>query len=104
METKTSHLSFNVIWRAYNNVQQGHPKEVMRELGITYQHDTPQSMAEAWWFWNCENIPTPLPDFLSIIEIDPMTCIDFGLTQEDAERIRDYNKQDNLKESDMEKK
>lgn len=49
----------------------GHAIKVMADLGITYQHATPQSMAEQWWFWNCENAPNPLPAFLSVLDIDP---------------------------------
>lgn len=64
-----------------------HPQVVMQSLGITYQHATPQSMGDQWWFWNCENVPDPLPKFLSVLEIDPMACIGWGLSREDAEKI-----------------
>ncbi len=43
-----------------------HPQVVMKDLGITYQHSTPQSVADQWWFWNCENLPDPLPPYLSV--------------------------------------
>ena len=73
-----------------NRIGGMHPQEAMKELGITYQHATPQSMGEQWWFWNCENIPEDLPPFLSELKNDPMNCIGFGLDQETAESIRDY--------------
>jgi hypothetical protein len=63
----------------------------MKKLGITYQHSTPQSIGDQWWFWNCENIPDPLPKHLSILKEDPMKCIGWGLSEEDAKKIRDYN-------------
>ena len=66
-----------------------HPQKAMGELGITYQHATPQSIADCWWFWNCVNIPDSLPPFLTELEVDPMECVGFGLSQELAERIRD---------------
>jgi len=66
-----------------------HPQEVMKHLGITYQHATPQSMGDCWWFWNCENLPDELPEYLTVRERDPMECIGYGLSQEDAEKIRD---------------
>ena len=68
----------------------GHPQVVMQELGITYQHATPQSVGDQWWFWNCENVPDKLPEYLTVLDLDPMECIGFGLSKEDAEKIRDY--------------
>jgi hypothetical protein len=67
-----------------------HPQETMIRLGITYQHATPQSIGDQWWFWNCENVPDPLPDHFSILEADPMQVIGYGLSREAAEKIRDY--------------
>jgi len=69
----------------------GHPQKVMKKLGITYQDATPQSMGDQWWFWNCENVPDRLPEYLEPLGLDPMDCIGFGLSKEDAERIRDKN-------------
>lgn len=68
----------------------GHAQEVMRRLGITYQHSTPQSMGDCWWFWNCENIPDDLLECLKVLEVDPMEAIGWGLSQEMAEKIRDW--------------
>lgn len=68
-----------------------HPQNTMERFGITYQHATPQSMGEQWWFWNCENIPDPLPEHFSILDLDPIEQIGLGLSKEDAEKIRDYN-------------
>ena len=49
----------------------GHAQNIMRELGITYTHSTPQSLADQYWFWNCENVPTKLPSYLKQLEADP---------------------------------
>jgi hypothetical protein len=84
------HLRFDLLWAAYNNVKQEHAQKVLKELGITYQHATPQSMGDQWWFWNCENIPDPLPPFLDVADWNPMEMIGWGLSKEDAEKIRDY--------------
>jgi len=67
-----------------------HPQKAMRELGITYTNATPQSMGDQWWFWNCENLPEALPPFLTEIKSDPMKMVGFGLSQKEAESIRDY--------------
>jgi hypothetical protein len=69
-----------------------HPLKIMKNLGITYQHKTPQSMSAEWWFWNCENIPKKLPTFLREDFLDPMGCIGYGLSEEMARKIRDYKK------------
>jgi hypothetical protein len=68
-----------------------HAQKAMREMGISYQHSTPQSMGDQWWFWNCENLPDVLPLFLSALDLDPMTCVGWGLSQEKAESIRDFS-------------
>ena len=73
----------------------GHPQQVMRQLGITYQHATPQSMNDSWWFWNCENIPNPLPVYLSDLKIkDPHDYVGYGLLKEDADAISAYGTPD----------
>jgi len=66
-----------------------HAIVVMEDIGITYQHSTPQSMGDCWWFWNCENLPDNLPEYLTVADRDPMECIGYGLSQENAENIRD---------------
>ena len=76
-----------------------HAQVVMRELGIKYQHSTPQSMGNQWWFWNCENTPEELPSFLSELGLDPMEQIGFGLSKEDAEKIRDFSPENAQAES-----
>jgi hypothetical protein len=43
----------------------------MKDLGITYKVATPQSMADQWWFWGCENLPYPMPDYLTPLDVDP---------------------------------
>lgn len=82
-----SHLRYSLY-----SSPSGHPQVVMKNLGITYQYATPQSIIDEWWFWNCENIPDPLPIYLKLMDLNPMECIGWGLSKEDAEKIRDYKK------------
>ncbi len=63
----------------------------MKRLGITYQHATPQSMGDQWWFWNCENVPDVLPPNITELEIDPMLAVGHGLSMEMAKEICNYN-------------
>jgi len=63
-----------------------HAQTVMKELGITYQRATPQSMGDQWWFWNCE-YTCDLPHFIEVADLDPMKCIGFGLNEEMARTI-----------------
>lgn len=87
------HLKFDCLWALYNDIEQDHPQKVMCELGIKYQYSTPQSIADQWWFWNCENVPDKLPPFLRILDIkDPLEYVGFGLSKEEAESLRDYIK------------
>jgi hypothetical protein len=53
----------NLRYDMYSSPE-GHPQTVMKELKINYQMAIPQSIADQWWFLNCENIPDPLPKYL----------------------------------------
>lgn len=67
-----------------------HPQTVMNELGITYRYAIPQSIADQWWFFNCKNVPDPLPEHFSLIESDPLQLVGHGLSKEDAEDIKNH--------------
>lgn len=94
------HLRFDMLYSHYSKdvenmgdikrLGSAQPKKAMKELGITYQEATPQSMGDQWWFWNCQNLPEKLPPFLTDLGLDPMECIGFGLSKEMAEKIRDF--------------
>jgi len=88
----SKHLRFDLTYFVYNGIQSKHPQKMMEELGITYQHATPQSIGDQWWFWNCENIPKELPPFLKLLDLNPFEMIGFGLSTEDAEKIYNYKK------------
>jgi len=59
----------------------------VKELGITYQHATPQSVADCWQFWNCENIPNELPEYITEFKGNPIDYIGFGLSEETAKEL-----------------
>lgn len=48
-----------------------HPQLIMKELGITYKRAVIQSLGEQWWFFDCENIPDNLPDYLEVLKLSP---------------------------------
>ena len=64
-----------------------HPQKLMEKTGISYQHATPQSIGDQWWFWNCENVPDPLPKWLTPLNVDPLKAVGYGLSKEDADAI-----------------
>lgn len=68
-----------------------HAQQCMSDLGITYQKAVPQSLFDCWWFFNCENIPDSLPDWIENFDVDPMKCIGHGLSEEDAKSIVQNN-------------
>jgi hypothetical protein len=86
------HLRFDYRETGLGCNENRHAQKVMKELGITYQHATPQTIGDQWWFWNCENIPEKLPSFITVLELDPMDCIGWGLSKKKAESIRDYKR------------
>lgn len=83
------HLRFDMI-DAFNHGEIRHAQEVMKSLGITYQHATPQSIADQWWFWNCENLPENLPSFLEELRVNPLECVGFGLDEPIAKAILEF--------------
>lgn len=83
------HLIF-CMYKASQIGLKGHPQKVMRDLGITYQYSVSQSISDSWEFWNCENIPEEMPEALRVANWNPMERIGWGLSQEMAEKIRDY--------------
>lgn len=65
-----------------------HAQECMRDLSITYQKAVPQSLLDCWWFFNCENIPEELPEWVEYFDIDPSLCIGHGLSSDDVESLK----------------
>lgn len=64
-----------------------HAQEVLKELGVTYQHATPQSLYDSWWFWNCQNVPDKLPKYLTELTVKPHDAIGYGLDKQTADAI-----------------
>lgn len=81
------HLRYDLMTAGIDCNENRHAQVVMRELGITYQHATPQSIGDQWWFWNCKNVPQSLPKYLTVLQVKPEDAIGYGLSPEDAERI-----------------
>lgn len=75
------------LYSAYDAKERRHAQVVMRALGITYEHTTPQSVADQWWFWNCTNVPAVLPPYLSELLITPHQAIGHGMSKEMADRL-----------------
>lgn len=75
-----THLKYD-YHAAYEVCKNGHAQEVMRKLMIAYQHSTPQSIGDQYWFWNCKNVPVELPTYITVLKVDPMDCVGFGLTK-----------------------
>ena len=82
------HLKYCLMTANIDCNEMRHAQTVMKALGITYQHATPQSMGDQWWFWNCENVPEELPKYLIELTADPLKCVSWGLSQKDANEIK----------------
>ena len=83
------HLNYDMIG-AYDSGVKIHPQQDMKNLGITYQHATPQSIADSWWFWCCENIPDNLPSYITEGNWNPLECVGWGLDEKTAEKLATY--------------
>lgn len=80
------HLRFD-MYAATDSGESRHPQKVMLALGITYFDATPQSMGDQWWFWGCQGFPEVLPKYLEPLNLNPVECIGYGLSEEDAAKI-----------------
>lgn len=69
-----------------------HAQVVMKELGITYQHAVPQSIADCWNFFNCEGNIENLPEFLTEMKKGPQDYVGHGLSQEMADKLTQSSK------------
>ena len=78
-----------------------HPQNLMKSLGIEYILATPQSMGVQWWFWGCTNVPDPLPEYLTILDVDPLKAVGYGLSAKDANMIIDFMKEHGMKSGDF---
>jgi hypothetical protein len=67
---------------SYQAAPPGHAQTVMRSLGIAWTDSTPQTMGDQWWFWNCTNVPEPLPPYLTKLDANPT---DWGVNGGDAD-------------------
>lgn len=84
------HIKF-CMRSAYDLGQKEHPQKVLRNLGITYTHATPQSISDQWWFWNCQNLPEPLPKYLKDLNVeDPTTMVGWGISEKEAQEIKEF--------------
>lgn len=73
------HLRYDLMEAIIGCSENRHAQVVMKELGITYQHSTPQTVCDQWWFWNCKNLPKILPSYLTPLNLNPIDCIGYGL-------------------------
>lgn len=88
--SKLQHLRYDMI-----GAPPEHAQQVMRNLGITYVHATPQSIGDCWWFWGCSNVPDPMPEYLEPLQIDdPLSYVGWGLNKEAAQKIADAMEKD----------
>lgn len=61
------------MYGAFKSGIQVHPQLDMKNLGISYKCSVPQSIADCWWFFDCENIPKNLPDYISDLKLSDET-------------------------------
>lgn len=80
-------LLFSLISAQIDCNETRHAQVVMRELGITYQHAVPQSVADCWNFFNCDGNLDNLPPYLTEMKSGPQSYVGHGLSQETADKL-----------------
>lgn len=81
------------LYGATSAREKRHAQDVMESLGITYAHATPQSLFDQWWFWLPKNIPDELPDFITILKVNPRKHIGNGLSKKVAKSLLELDKE-----------
>lgn len=71
-----------------------HAQVWMKEQGIGYFYAVPQSMADQWWFYHPQNLPSTLPSFVSVEEVDPFRHVGWGLSEQGAKKISEFKVED----------
>jgi hypothetical protein len=85
-EGKPIHLRYCYMTASLDVGESRHAAEVMRSLGIKWQHSTPQTLGDQFWFWSCENIPESLPKQITIADWNPMEMIGWGYRKKMREK------------------
>ena len=71
-----------------------HPQDVMKKLGITYTVAVPQSIADMWQFWGCENVPENLHGFLKVADYgnprNKYSCLSKGRVDKIVAKYGEY--------------
>lgn len=74
-----------------------HAQLIMRDLGITYQLAVPQSMADCWWFFNCENVPESLPEYVYIRDFGDLgRLVGRGLSDKNVDALLEARNSEEL--------
>ena len=71
-----------------------HPQDVMKKLRITYTVAVPQSVADMWQFWGCENVPENLHGFLKVADYgnprNKYSCLSKGRVDKIVAKYGEY--------------
>jgi hypothetical protein len=85
---------FYLCVRANEDGETRHPQDVMSALGIKYVHATSHMIAESWKFYNCTNVPDPMPRFLVVNNQPLESMIGYGLSETDVKILKGEWKND----------
>jgi hypothetical protein len=76
------------LYGMYDAKDTRHAQVAMKDLGIKYLYAVPQSVADCWQFFCCENVPEVLPPFITEMNKMPYhERIGWGLSKEMADNI-----------------
>jgi hypothetical protein len=65
-----------------------HPIKQMRILGIKYDFCVPKSVGDCFWFFDCTNVPSKLPDYLRVMKNPIDEFIGHGLDEIEIARLK----------------
>ena len=90
------HLKYCLMTAGFDCSENRHAQVVMKELGITYKLAVPQSMADQWQFFCCENLPEELPKFLTEICKDNNFKNYSGISEDNLKMLKNSMKKEKV--------
>lgn len=78
----------NLAFSLHDAVNNEHPQQTMKRIGISYLKAVPQSVLDSWWFFGCSGNVAPLPSFLTVIDGDISRLVGHGLSESDVRLLK----------------
>lgn len=88
-----THIRIDLIGAHYAGNHR-HAQQIMKDLDLTYEQAVPQSIADAWQFFNVKGDVSNLPEYVRIFDSEPLSYVGFGLSEDMAMNLTNLDKEE----------